>query len=120
MPEDVPRILVVEDNFLVAMDEQLMVEECGCIAVGPVSSVGAALELIRQTVLDGAVLDVNLGDCRVWPVAELLQERGVPFVLATGYDKEEVPAHLGPRPILTKPVLKHGLDAALRTLGVIR
>lgn len=119
MPESAPRILVVEDNFLVAMDQLFMVEQCGCVAVGPVGSVSEALTLIRQTALDGAVLDVNLGDCRVWPVAELLEERGVPFILATGYEKSEVPEHLRHRPILTKPVLQQGLDEALRLIGVI-
>jgi DNA-binding NarL/FixJ family response regulator len=72
------RVLIVEDNVLIAMEMEYIVGDCGCAVVGPVSNVASGLEAVRQTEIDGAVLDVNLGDERVWPIAEVLDERGIP------------------------------------------
>lgn len=90
------RILVVEDEYFIADDVREGLERAGAEVVGPVPSLAEALDLARgEGVLDGAVLDVNLGGERVWPAAEALAARGVPVVLATGYDTGMIPpAHM--------------------------
>lgn len=113
------RILVVEDNILIAMDVEDQIAEQGCTPIGPFSHVSDGLEAVRQTDLHGAVLDVNLGDERVWPIAELLDQLGVPFVLATGYSDAEVPERFKTRPRLEKPISPGSLAAALKQLGLI-
>ena len=79
------RVLVVEDEFLIATDIEKMLGDFGIEVVGPASSLQAALYLARTEDLDGAVLDVNLGDGSfVTPVVDVLSERGIPFAFATG------------------------------------
>jgi len=80
------RILVVEDEMLLAMMVQDLILELGGEVVGPAASVGDALSLIRGQKVDGAVLDVNLGRETVYPVAHALNLAEVPFVFVTGYD----------------------------------
>lgn len=119
MPDRLPRVLVAEDELLVAMDTEFMLEQCGCAIVGPAASVEKALALIRADCPDAAVLDVNLAGRRVWPVAEFLREAGVPFVLVTGYGSSEVRDDFRSRPILAKPTSLAALGEALRALRVI-
>jgi CheY-like chemotaxis protein len=113
-------VLVIEDDIFIAMDVEHMVAECGCATVGPVSNVEAGIATVREHDLDGAVLDVNLGDERVWPVADLLKERGVPFILATGYSTAEVPERFTDYPIVHKPFNERDLAAALDRLDLAR
>src|SRR5260370_25687476 len=80
------RILVVEDNFLMAESVRDLLDECGCETVGPAPSLAVALALAGQEPLDGALLDINLAGEDCFPVARLLRERGVPFILLTGFD----------------------------------
>src|SRR5438128_10265294 len=80
------KILVVEDNFLVAELLRELLVDCGCNVVGPAPGVDAGLDLMGQTELDGAVLDINLNGQRCFPIAAALSERSVPFVFLTGYD----------------------------------
>jgi two-component system, response regulator PdtaR len=77
--------LVVEDEFLIAMELEQTLRRAGYQVVGPAPSVGTALELLRQVHPDAAVLDVNLAGERVTPVAEVLRAMAIPFVLASGY-----------------------------------
>jgi CheY-like chemotaxis protein len=117
-----PLILIVEDNVLIAMEVEFMAEEFGCAVAGPAGDVRDAMEIIHSAEgsgLAGAVLDVNLGSERVWPVAELLAERSVPFVVASGYGDAEVPAAFKDCPRLSKPISRDALAKALRGLGVI-
>jgi CheY-like chemotaxis protein len=114
-----PLILVVEDNVLIAMEVEFMAEQCGCAVAGPAGDVAEALALAEGAGLAGAVLDINLGHERVWPVAEYLEARSVPFVLATGYGDDDVPARFKERPILSKPISRGTLSNALRDLGVL-
>ena len=79
------QILVVEDEFLIALELDQTLRRAGYQVVGPAGSVGMALELLRQVRPDAAVLDVNLAGERVTPVAEVLRAMAVPFVLASGY-----------------------------------
>ena len=79
------RILVVEDEMVVAMLLEDMLADLGCEVVGPASRVEEALRLAGSQAIDGAVLDVNVAGAEVYPVAEALAQRGIPFVFATGY-----------------------------------
>ena len=86
------RILVVEDEYLIADAMTLGLEEEGVVVIGPAPSVRNALRLLdREPALDGAVLDMNLGEEKVFPVAEALRSLGVPFLFTTGYDALDVP-----------------------------
>jgi CheY-like chemotaxis protein len=101
------RVLVVEDELLVALEVEAALEAEGCAIVGPVPTVGRALSLLdgpEAPSLDAALLDVNLRGEMVTPVARRLADRGLPFVLVTGYDgldlREPV---LGRAPRVPKP-----------------
>jgi len=112
------RVLVLEDEFLIALETEHLIESCGCVVVGPVSSVAGGIAAVQQTELDGAVLDINVRDERVWPVAELLDHQGIPFVLASGYDLAEVPPQFRDRPLLRKPLMLNDLRLALDSIGL--
>lgn len=104
--------------MFIAMDMEYLVTEAGYEVVGPCASVADGLHAARETALDGAILDVNLGDERVWPVAELLDQQGVPFLLATGYSLAEVPERFRTRNILHKPLRTDAVGSALAKLGL--
>jgi DNA-binding NtrC family response regulator len=117
MPEDTSealgglRLLVVEDEFIIAIDLAQTLEDLGAEVVGPAGSVRDALDLVKSQGdrLDGAVLDVNLRDQQVFPVADALAERGVPFVFTTGYDTIVTPERHAAVPRCEKPVDKASL-----------
>jgi DNA-binding response OmpR family regulator len=79
------RILVVEDEFMVAELLCMMLEDFGCNVAGPCASVAEALAAVGENELDGAVLDVNLDGESSAPVAAALNAAAVPFVVSTGY-----------------------------------
>jgi DNA-binding response OmpR family regulator len=112
------RVLVVEDEAMVAMLIEDALLELGCLVIGPVASVSAALQLLDVETLDAAVLDVNLGGEKVFPVADRLAERGVPFLFSTGYGAVGIEQNHLDRPVLQKPYdtdrLGGALSAALR------
>jgi DNA-binding LytR/AlgR family response regulator len=99
-------LLVVEDEYLVAADLAASLELLGAEVVGPAGSVEEALTLVENEGgrLDGAVLDINLRNERVYPVADVLAARGVPFVFTTGYDAAVVPRPYSDVPRCEKPV----------------
>ena len=88
---DRPRILVVEDEALIAMELEAHLQGLGFVVLGPVGWLGQALELAHEAPLHGALLDVNIKGGEVFPVAEILLARGLPVVLATGYGPENYP-----------------------------
>lgn len=99
------RLLVVEDEYIIAADLARTLEERGIDVVGPVGSVEEALELVETgDRLDGAILDVNLGGEKVYRVADALIARAVPFVFATGYDAFMTPQAYAGVPRCEKPV----------------
>src|SRR5262245_26418134 len=109
------RILVVEDNFLIAETLCDLLIENGCEVVGPVGRLQAALALAAEEVLDGAFLDINLAGEQCFPLADLLQKRQLPFVFLTGYgDGAIVPEALREVPLLAKPL--HTMDVATALL----
>jgi len=99
------RVLVVEDNLLLAEVTKLLLEESGCRVVGPAGWLQRGLELAKHEPLDGALLDINLHGEMSFPIAEVLSARGVPFVFVTGYeDRSIVPLAYRSAPRLDKPV----------------
>jgi two-component SAPR family response regulator len=112
------RILIVEDEFLLAMELELLLLQRGCMVLGPVSSVGQALAVLDGEEPEIALLDVNLKGERATPIAVALQARGVPFVLITGYSAVQLSEpELQSAPRIDKPVscraLKRAVTAAL-------
>ena len=107
------RILAVEDEYMLAQELALFLEERGATVVGPVGTIQAGLCLATRETLDAAVLDVNLRNKPVYPVADVLIERGIPIVFVTGYDEL-----LMQRPYLGLPRCPKPLDkeALLRVL----
>jgi CheY-like chemotaxis protein len=109
------RFLVVEDDYLIAADLAAFLEAQGIEVVGPAASVNEALALLETSDhLDGAVLDVNLQDDRVYPVADLLRSLGVPFVFTTGYDACAIPKAYADVPRCDKPIDDQRLIRVLR------
>ena len=99
------RLLVVEDEAMVAMLVEDMLTDLGCVVVDVAGTVsrGVALASDVNLALDGAILDVNLGGEKVYPVAEALAARNVPFVFSTGYGVAGVSGAFSHIPILSKP-----------------
>lgn len=103
------RVLVVEDEYLLAAEICGELAAAGAQVVGPAATVAAALRLLDgDATLDAAILDVNLGGEFVFPVADVLRARGVPFVFCTGYDDWALPSLHRGTPRCEKPV---ALDA---------
>ncbi len=107
------RILVVEDEALVAMLVEDALTDAGFAVLGPARSVAQALEMLRGAAPDAAVLDLNLGGENSLAVAEALAARGIPFVVATGYGAAGLPAHLRHIPVLPKPYDPADLTVAI-------
>ncbi|MGO4170409.1 response regulator [Novosphingobium sp. YAF33] len=112
------RILVVEDEMLVAMNIEDSLLDFGAVVVGPALRLENALELAGQAQFDIAILDVNLHGGRSYPVAEVLQARGVPFIFATGYGHTDDGEMSNSVTTLTKPFRSEDLEQAL--LGALR
>lgn len=111
------QILVVEDEYLLADDLQGSLSQAGAKVVGPAPGVEEATMLMGATAhIDAAILDINLKGEMVFPVADLLRERGVPFVFATGYDAWAVPARFAEVPRVEKPLKGRNIVAALAPL----
>ncbi len=113
-------VLVVEDEYFIADDLRRAFEESGAQVIGPVGSVDDALAMIEECPrIDGAVLDINLREVMVFPVADALKARGVPFVFATGYEDSAVPSRLRDAAHCEKPIEPTRLAEALfgRTVG---
>jgi two-component SAPR family response regulator len=107
------RVIVVEDELLVSMlIEDILVEQ-NCVIVGPFHRVDLALETARGGEVDLAVLDVNVAGVKVWPVAEILESRRIPFLLLSGYGPDAVPADHPEWPVCAKPFRPEMLIAML-------
>ena len=106
-------ILLVEDDYFIASDMQGGLLDEGALVAGPVATVREALALIEGERLDGAVLDVNLGEEESFPVAAALRTAGVPFVFVTGYNSGDVSAAWADVRRLEKPVSARAVAYAL-------
>lgn len=110
------RILVVEDEMLVLMSIETALEDFGCSAICAAASVADALEVLSNHQFDAAVVDVNLGGEKSYPVADALTQRGIPFAFSTGYGDHGDRLDLNHRPVLRKPYLNSDLIAMLERL----
>ncbi|WP_431281466.1 response regulator [Humitalea sp. 24SJ18S-53] len=110
------RVLVVEDEALVAMLVEDALIDAGAEVIGPVRSVNEALASLVRDRPDAAVLDLNLDGVSSSPVADALAAAGVPFVVATGYGVDGMPPGHAGVPVLAKPYDPSALTAALMGL----
>lgn len=108
------RILIVEDEPLIALMLADMLAELGFEVTASVTQVAEALKALAETEIDLALLDVNIGTQKIDPVADLLAARGTPFIFTTGYGNAGVPANFADRAILQKPFQIDELAAILR------
>jgi CheY-like chemotaxis protein len=108
------KVMVVEDEAMIAMIIEDYLADLGCEVVGPFAAVTPALTYLSTAAadVDAALLDVNLGGERVFPVAEALRARGTPFVFATGYGVVEDERY-GDIPVLPKPLEPEHLAEAV-------
>ncbi len=103
------QILVVEDEFLLALEVEATLIGFGCAVVGPFAKLAKAMRAARGTPLDSAVLDINLNGEMVYPLAELLDTQGVPFVFLTGYVASDLPERFRRFRRLQKPLYPQAL-----------
>ncbi len=108
------RVLVVEDEPIIALDIRQQLASAGFEVLGPATSVANALQLIAEPGCDVAVLNVNLGNETSEPIAQKLQASGKPFVVLSGYPTDNLAPSLKGTTFLTKPVLMAELVAAVR------
>jgi CheY-like chemotaxis protein len=97
------RVFVVEDEMLVSMLVEDILSDFGCIVIGPAAKLDDAIGIAESEQIDIALLDINLGGTRVFPVAHVLAGRGVPFVFVSGYGDQALEAPFEKRPVLQKP-----------------
>jgi CheY-like chemotaxis protein len=107
------RILVVEDSPVVAPFTAEILSELGCTVVGPAPNMAAARELIEAGGFEAALMDVHIRGERVFPLCEMLEASGVPFVLTSGYADWEMPEKWTDRPRLPKPYTIEEVEEAL-------
>jgi DNA-binding response OmpR family regulator len=112
------RVLVVEDEPVVAMCLEDILDALGCVAVGPAARLSEGLALAESEPLDAAILDINLGGERSTPIAERLRMRGVPTAFASGYGAP--PEGFASAPLIQKPYRETDIVAALRALQLPR
>jgi len=111
-----PRVLVVEDEYLIRMLLEDMLVDLGYNIAGAVGTIKEASELAAKAEFNVAILDVNLDGQEVFPVAEILAKRGVPFVFVTGYGENSLPEPYRGRPALQKPFQAEQLKRVLAGL----
>ncbi|MEX2453919.1 MAG: response regulator [Rhodospirillaceae bacterium] len=97
-------ILIAEDEAIVAMDLMFLLQGAGATVAGPVSTLANAVTAAQAADLDAALLDVNLGGSDVFPAAEILIERGIPFIFHTAHgEREDIRTDFPDVPVLAKP-----------------
>ena len=111
------RVLVVEDEFLVALGLEDNLKALGCTVVGPVATLSAAMLAAAHETLDAAILDVNLAGENVFPAAAILVDRGIPFMFCSGYSGSgRLPAKFADVPRVPKPYTSAAIAATLADL----
>lgn len=113
------RVLIVEDESLVAMLLETILEDMGCTPVGPAANIDDGMAMATQGDLDAALLDVNVAGQQVFPVAQALKDRGVPFVFSTGYGEGGLPDEWRGQATLQKPFTEAAVrEALMKAMGV--
>jgi len=111
---DALRVLVVEDEFILATELMQELNDAGITAIGPASTLDDGQRLFREAArVDGAVLDISLHGEMVYPLADELQARSVPFLFATGYDMDTIPDRFSHVQRHAKPVYIDKVIAAI-------
>ena len=114
------RVLIIEDESLVAMLLETILDDMGCEVIGPDSNIDDGLKsATTEAVLDAALLDVNVAGREVFPVADALKARGVPFVFSTGYGEAGLPEHWRGHPTIQKPFTEGAIrDALMKAMNI--
>jgi len=107
------RILVVEDEAAISLLLEDMLLDFGCEVIGPAARLSAALDAVSKEQVDLAILDVNVAGEPIYPVAEALAQRSIPFVFSTGYGSAGIRDSFRDRPVLQKPFAQHDLKQKL-------
>jgi DNA-binding response OmpR family regulator len=110
------RILVVEDNYLIALRTAAILQDAGYAVVGPELSLDAARRALAQQRIDLALLDVNLDGEMVFPLSTILDTRGIPYIFITSYSEAAIPAEYRDRPLMQKPFVPELLLAQIQKL----
>jgi DNA-binding response OmpR family regulator len=106
-------VLIVEDETIISLEIEQMLQELACGIIWHAANVSQALRILAEHRPDFALLDVNLGSEKVFPVAEALIDQSVPFIFATGYGREGLPLEWAGWPVIRKPYLMRELAARL-------
>ena len=110
-------VLVLEDEWLIALDIANLLRDAGYAVVGPAENVQSALDLVANREIDAALLDINLKDERSYPVARALDRKNVPFAFLSGYVNEDLEAEFRGHALLSKPFLPEVLLSSLAELA---
>lgn len=97
------RVLIVEDSPVIAEDTEQMIEEIGCFVVGPATTLADGRQLAEKEQIDAAIVDINIRGGKAFPVLRILEDRGIPFLLTSGYADWSLPEEWQDRPRLQKP-----------------
>jgi CheY-like chemotaxis protein len=103
MDDTGPRILIVEDEPLIAMELEDLVQRLGLVPVGPAMDLPTALKLVTESEVDACILDINIAGQMGLPVADELHRLGKPWIFTTGYDADVLNGQYPEVPIVTKP-----------------
>lgn len=110
------KVLIIEDDYLIAEDLRMTCEEAHCLVIGPARNEADALFIVHNEIPDIAIVDLNLGEGMTTRVPDVLRQHNIPFCIATAFDRDSIPEGLGDVPYLQKPVRK---DALLRMLNEV-
>ncbi|MBC9033815.1 response regulator [Sphingomonas sp. JC676] len=110
------RVLVVEDEMTIALVIEEALSDLGVQVVGPASRLDMALRLAREERIDAAILDVNIRGGNSYPIADILTERGIPFLFCSGYGEWALEERHRERPRLTKPYSSKDLESRVLEL----
>jgi DNA-binding response OmpR family regulator len=110
------RILIVEDEPMLAMDLEFLLKRLGCEIAGIASRLDRATQMARDLECDGAVLDLNLDGASAKAVADVLTGRGIPFIFATGYGDRTLGGRFKGVPVVEKPYDPHAIKCALEAV----
>jgi CheY-like chemotaxis protein len=111
-----PRILLIEDEMLVAGMLKGMLSSLGYVVAGTATNVAEVMDVVDHETIDAVVLDINLNGQMSYPIADELAGRGIPFIFSTGYEKQSLPARHEARPWLKKPFRRSALGGVLADL----
>ena len=114
------RVLVCDDNLLMAEVVAEFLRECGLAPIGPVDRLESAMQMARERALDGAILDINLNGRPCFPICAILSARRIPFIFLTGYPHAAIPVEYRWARLITKPFEPNEMKEALADMLDLR